>query len=74
MAFALLLFVALLVVGRSELGVKGIAVSVAAFAAVVAVILVSGGQPVLMAVAAAIFDIGLIFYMFRADIPIRPKR
>ena len=31
MAFALLLFLALLLVGRSELGVKGIAVCVAAF-------------------------------------------
>jgi hypothetical protein len=33
-----------------------------------------GLPPVLMASAAAVFDIVLIFVIFGADIPIRPKR
>lgn len=73
MAFALLLFVALLIVGRAELGIKGIAICIALFSGTAAIIFISGAPPVLMAVAAAVVDIGLIFYIFGVDIPIRPK-
>lgn len=74
MAFALLLLVALLIVGRSELGFKGIAICVLLFAILIGVLTASGLPPVLLATGAAIFDIGLILYILGADIPIRPKQ
>jgi len=66
MAFALLLLVALLIVGRSELGVKGIAICIILFTALIGLLMVFGLPPVLMATAAAIFDIVLIFIIFVA--------
>jgi hypothetical protein len=73
MAFALLLLVVLLIAGRSELGVKGIAICIILFTALIGLLMAFGLPPVLMATAAAIFDIALIFIIFGADIPLRPK-
>ena len=74
MAIALLLFFALLIVGRSELGIRGIAICISLASVVIAVILLAGLSLILLGVAAAILDIGLIFYIFGGDIPIRPQK
>jgi hypothetical protein len=70
----LLLFVALIVVGRSELGIKGIALCIALALVLMVAVEVSGLPPVLLATGAALCDIGLILFIFGGDIPIRPKR
>jgi hypothetical protein len=73
MAIALLLFVALLIVGRLELGIKGIAISIAMLLALVIAIEAFGLPPALFSTGTALFDIGLILFIFGADIPLRPK-
>jgi hypothetical protein len=70
MAFALALFPALLFVGRSDLGVKGIAIAL--FLGLLVVVIASGLPFVVMAAGAAILDIGIILFIW-GDIPLRPK-
>jgi len=74
LSFPLMLLIGLLIVGRSELGVKGIATCVILFAALIALLMAFGLPPVLIATAAAVFDIVLIFVIFGADLPLRPKK
>ena len=74
MAFVLLLFVALLLVGSSELGVKGFAICIALLLGLIVVVAVSGAQPILVAAGAALLDIVMILYIFGGDIPLRPKK
>jgi hypothetical protein len=74
MAFALLLFAVLLVVGRSELGIKGIAICIASLLGLIIVVAASGSPAVLVASGAALLDIGMIIFIFGTGIPLRPKR
>ncbi len=73
MAFALVLFVILLIVGRSELGISGIAICIALFVVLITAVAVSGSQPIFIAAGTALLDIGMILFIFGGDIPIRPK-
>ena len=72
MAFALLLLPVLLIVGRSELGIKGIAVCVALFLGLAIVVKAFSLPFVVMAAGAAIIDIGIVLLIW-GDIPLRPK-
>ena len=73
MAIALLLFVVLLIIGRSELGIKGIAICSGLLLGLLIAIAAFGLPPALLSTGTALFDIGLILFIFGADIPLRPK-
>jgi hypothetical protein len=72
MAFALLLLPVLLIVCRSDLGIKGIAFCIALFLGLIIVVVISGLPPVVLAAGAAVLDIGIIIFVW-GDIPLRPR-
>jgi len=61
-------FWVLLILGRNELGVKGIAIFVAVWAAAYVVFVLLGLQPALYVTALAIIDIVLVLVVFKGDV------
>ena len=68
-----LLFFVLLFVGRSDLQIRGIALCLAIWLALIAIGAITGAWMALVGAGTAILDIGLVIFIFRGDIPLRPK-
>ena len=63
-------FWVLLILGRKQLGVKGIAIFVAVWVAAYVVFIQLGFQPALYVTAQAIIDIVLVLVVFKGDMQI----
>ena len=66
-----LMFWVLLFVGRQELQIKGIAICIAIWAALLTGCILIGLSPLWFLAAMSFLDIGLILYIFGGDISIR---
>jgi len=71
MVVAFVVFVALLVLGRDELGLRGIATAIIASLMCLAVVAGFGGSAVLSVAGQAIIDVVLVLVVFGGDVKIR---